>query len=316
MRYAFILNPASGQGKIAKILVPEIQKLIDCNPDKDIRIYYTAGERDAIVVADCIASETEDKVMVFACGGDGTIQEVANGLYGHDNAVMAIVPLGSGNDFARALGGGAKEGGKFKDLAKHLDADIKKIDLIRMTWKEDQEEKSIIVVNGINIGFDGNTAILAHDYKNLPLVSGTGSYILALIKNLIEKKGENLKITADGKEIHNGPLLLATAANGGFCGGGFESCPRADLSNGLLELLIVNNLSRIQFLQLVPKYKNGKILDIDNTNEKYYKYTQAKEIIIKPIAAPTMKFVADGEIYETSELKVEVLPQTLNVTVF
>lgn len=313
MKYAFIVNPASGQGKHGNGLVPEIEKLIDAHPDKDINIYYTQGEKDATVVADCLAKEADGDIVIFACGGDGTIQEVVNGVYGHDNAYLSVIPVGSGNDFARALGGGLKEGKKYLNLESHLDANSVKIDLIKMSWEENGETKSRLVDNGINIGFDGNTCIVASEYKKLPGVSGTGAYILAVAKELIKKDGENLHITADGQEFFNGPLLLATVANGGFCGGGFESCPKADLSDGLLELMAINDMTRINFVSLVPKYKAGKIFDLNNKDNRFFTYTQAKTIVIEPNAAPTMKFVADGEMYETGKLTIEVLPQAINV---
>lgn len=313
MKYAFIVNPASGQGKQRENLEPKIQKLIEDNPNKDIKIYYTQGEKDATVVADCIAKEAKDDVIVFACGGDGTIQEVANGLVGHKNASMAVVPVGSGNDFVRTLGGNEKAGAKYLNLQAQLDAPSKKIDLIKLTWKEGRKEKTTYVTNGINIGFDGYTAITAHEYKKLPGVSGTGSYILAVAKNLIEKKGENIKIMVDDKKFFDGPLLLATVGNGAYCGGGFKSCPNADLSDGLLELFIANDLSRTKFLKLVPKYKSGNIFDIPNEGESIYKYAQAKKIEITPNAAKTMKFVGDGEIFETGKLTVEVVRDALNV---
>lgn len=313
MKYVFIVNPASGQGKHGGGLISQIEKLISEHPDKDISICYTANEKDAIPLADRIAGETEGEVVVFACGGDGTIQEVVNGLYGHDNAALAVIPAGSGNDFVRALGGGVNEGEKFLDLAAHLDAPIRKIDLIKMTWDDNGVERSWMVDNGINIGFDGNAAITAHEVKALPGVSGTGSYIVGVAKNLILKKGENLHIVADDKEFFNGPLLLMTAANGGFCGGGFESCPNADLSDGLMELLAINNMSRVKFISLVPKYQKGKILEIDNPREQVYKYTQAKKIVIEPNAAPFMTFVADGEIFTTGKLTLEIVPDAMKV---
>lgn len=313
MKYAFIVNPESGQGKQRKFLKPKINKLIEDNPDKDIKIYYTRGEKDATLLADIIAKEADDKVLVFACGGDGTLQEVVNGLYGHENAVLGVVPVGSGNDFVRTLGGDMKAGEKYLDLQAQLDASIKKIDLIKLTWTEERKKKTAYVDNGINIGFDGNTCILAHDYKKLPGVSGTGSYILALAKNLIEKKGGDIKIIADGKEYFNGPMLLATVANGAYCGGGFKSCPNADLSDGLLELLVVNDLSRTRFLQLVPKYKSGELLNILDEDDSIYKYTQVKKVEITPKGAKTMQFVADGETFETGKLTIEVIHDALNV---
>ena len=316
MKYAFIVNPASGQGRHKNNLIPQIEELIERRPDKNIKIYYTCSEKDATPLASRIAKEANDEVVIFACGGDGTIQEVANGIYGNENAILATVPVGSGNDFVRALGGGMKKGKKFLNLESHLDANAKVIDLIKLTWQENGEKKEHIVVNGINIGFDGYTAITAHDYKKLPGVSGTGSYILAVGKNLIEKRGEDLKIVADDKELHNGQLLLTTVGNGGFCGGGFESCPRADLSDGLLELLIVNDVSRAKFLKLIPKYKSGKILGVSDEGGALYKYAQVKKVVFTPLKNETMQFVADGEICETGELVVEVLPKAMNVICF
>jgi len=314
MKYAFIVNPASGQGGHGEDLVPEIEKIKASSPEKDIKIYYTMGERDATVIADLAAAEAGEDIIVFSCGGDGTIQEVANGLAGHDNAVLGIVPVGSGNDFVRELGGGAKSGSKYLDLPLQFGGEIKKMDLIRLSWIDNGEEKTRYIVNGINIGFDGNTAILAHDLKKLPGVSGSGSYLLAVAKNLAAKKGQRLRITADGKTFHTGDLLLMTAANGGYCGGGVQSCPNADLYDGRIELLAIKDIPRKKFISLFPKYKAGKVFEVKGI-EDIASYTQAQNIIIEPMLASTMKFVGDGEIFETGVLKVDIVPHALRVLV-
>ena len=314
MKYAFIVNPASGQGNHGDDLLPEIEELIKGNPNRDIRVYSTRGERDATVLADYIAKEANEDVVVFACGGDGTIQEVANGLYGHDNGILGIIPVGSGNDFIREIGKKKKNAGEYLKLGNIFDGMIAMVDLIRMSWIENGEEKTRYVTNGINIGFDGNTAILAHDLKKLPFVSGTGSYLLAVAKNLAAKKGQKLRITADGHNFHTGELLLATAANGGFCGGGVQSCPNADLQDGLIELLAIKDMTRKKFVTLFPKYKAGKIFQIKGV-EDFAAYTQAQNIIIEPMLGPTMKFVADGEIYETGTLRIDVVNRALRVLV-
>lgn len=314
MKYAFIVNPASGQGKHDNSLIPQIEDLIKGNPNRDIKLYSTRGEKDATVLADMIAKEANEDVVVFACGGDGTIQEVANGLYGHDNAILGVVPVGSGNDFIRELGKQKHNTADYLKLYNIFDGMITKVDLIKMSWIEGGEEHSRYITNGINIGFDGNTAILAHDLKRLPLVSGTGSYLLAVATNLAAKKGQKLRITADGQNFHTGELLLATAANGGFCGGGVQSCPNADMSDGLIELLAIKDMTRKKFVQLFPKYKAGKIFSIRGV-EDFAAYKQAKNILIEPMLGPTMKFVADGEIYETGALRIDVVPKALRVLV-
>lgn len=312
MKYAFIVNPASGQGRHENGIVSEIEALINDNPDKDIKLYYTRGERDATVLADMIASEAGDDIVIFACGGDGTVQEVANGVYGHDNAILGIVPVGSGNDFIRQLAKDKHNESDYTDLSLQLTGNIVPLDLIRLSWFEDGEEKSRMITNGINIGFDGNTAILAHDLKMLPMVSGTGSYMLAVARNLAAKKGQTLRITADGKEFHTGRLLLATAANGGFCGGGVNSCPYADLNDGLIELLAIKDLSRTRFVALFPKYKAGRLFEIKGI-EDLAEYTQAKSITIEPMLGPTMKYVADGEIMDTGAVRLDAVPGAIRV---
>ncbi|MBQ0004837.1 MAG: hypothetical protein KBS68_03120, partial [Clostridiales bacterium] len=193
MKYAFIVNPASGQGK-KKDLVAQLNELVESS-SKDIKVYYTAGEKDATVLADAIAREAGDEqVVIFACGGDGTIQEVANGIVGNDNAVLGVVPVGSGNDFVRTLGGGLDEGQKFLDLDRQINGEMIKADLLKMSYIENGETVEKYIVNGINIGFDGNAAITASKAKSYPFISGTMSYIVGVLVNLAAKKGENLRI--------------------------------------------------------------------------------------------------------------------------
>lgn len=317
MKYAFVVNPASGQGKHDGGIVSEIEDLIKGNPNKDIRIYYTRSENDAAYLSGLLSEEAAmsgDEITVFACGGDGTVQEVANGIYGHDNAILGVVPVGSGNDFVRELAKKRGNSSKYRKLPEQLDGMSMHIDLIRMSWIENGEECSRMIANGINIGFDGNTAILAHDLKRLPLVSGTGSYLLAVASNLAKKKGQKLRITADGKNFHTGDLLLATAANGGFCGGGVQSCPNADLTDGLIELMAIKDIPRRKFVSLFPKYKAGKIFRVKGV-EDFVSYTQAKNILIEPMLGPTMKFVGDGEIFETGAVRIEVVPKAIRVMV-
>lgn len=317
MKYAFMVNPASGQGKHDNGIGQDIEDLIRGNPNRDIKVFYTRGERDASYLSGILAEEaalTGDEIVIFACGGDGTVQEVANGIYGHDNAILGVVPVGSGNDFVRQLGIRRGDTKIYRNLPEQLDGMITRMDIIRMSWIEDGEEKSHYITNGINIGFDGNTAILAHSLKRLPLVSGTGSYLLAVAANLAGKKGQRLRITADGENFHTGNLLLATAANGGFCGGGVQSCPNADLYDGLIELLAIKDVPRRRFVALFPKYKAGKIFSVKGI-EDIATYKQAKNILIEPMLGPTMKFVGDGEIFETGALRIEVVPKAIRVMV-
>lgn len=310
MIHTFIINPAAGNGKNSEALIAEIESLQQ-ELNEDIRIFKTVGEMDGSVLASKLAEEAGGEIRIYACGGDGTINEIANGLYGHENAAMGIIPVGSGNDFVRSMD---VDFSAFFDMRAQVNGRDMPIDLLKLTMESDDGTVTErMCINGTNIGLDGNTAIKAHDLKAIPGINGSMSYIVALASNFIMKKGENLSVTVDGAEIYNGPLLLCTAANGRFCGGGFESCPNARLDNGLIELLIVKNISRMQFIKLVPKYKAGRIFSVPGIDE-YIEHAQAEKIEITA-NGDQMKFVADGEIMVCRRMTVEVLPKVLRVVV-
>ncbi len=311
MKFAFIVNPASGQGQHDDSdVVAGLKKLIDEGRD-DIKYYFTEGQLDASVLADAIAKDAApEDIVIVACGGDGTIQEVAGGVYGNDNAILGVYPCGSGNDFIRALGGN-DAAPTYRDFEKLLKGVPMDMDVMRMTYETESGADSRIVVNGINIGFDGNTAIKAHELKMLPGVSGTLSYVLAVAVNFIGKRGENLKVFADDKEIYDGPLLLSTVANGGFCGGGFESCPNADIADGLAEVLVIRDLPRRRLPSLIPKYMKGKLFQIKNIDDIAV-YTRAKKVRVEPNNGE-MRFVADGEEFKTRGIEVEMLEKAIRV---
>ena len=200
----------NGHGDIQKLRISLIEPKAD-QPRQNFGSEALAQLADSIAAA---AEKEGETVNVFACGGDGTIQEIAKGLLNHPNARLGIVPVGSGNDYVRCF----NHPEHFMNMELQLKAGereecLRKVDVLEYTWREGEQEMTDYAINGINIGFDGNTAILAHDLKELPLVHGTGSYLLAVLVNLVKKKGTDLQVFADGKEIHNGPLMLATAAD-------------------------------------------------------------------------------------------------------
>ena len=315
MRYAFIVNPVSGQGGHDNGIVKSINELVLDNKDKDIGLYKSTRPKDAAEIAESLAYESMkagDDIVVFACGGDGTSHEVANGIYGYDNAVMGIVPIGSGNDLAREL---SRERGNYRDylnMNKQLEGSEKEIDVMELSWEEEGQTQKRISVNNINIGFDGNTAVRASELKEKPMVSGSFAYIMAVFSTLVKKEGQSLHITADGEEFYNGPLLLSTVGNGGYCGGGIRSCPFALLDDGQMELMAIQDMPRRKFVRLFPKFRAGRIFEIENI-EDYITYRRAENITIEPLLAETMRFVTDGEVIETGKLNVKIQPRMLKV---
>ena len=315
MRYAFVINPASGKSGRNKDIIKSVEQLIANHIDEDIGIYYTLEPEDACRMADTLALEAMragDDIVIFACGGDGTAHEIANGLYGYDNAILGLVPIGSGNDLCRALSKGKRSYKDYIDLEKQMMGRPREMDVIEISWEENGEEKSCIAINSVNIGFDGNTAIRADELNERMVFSGSLSYLIAVFSTLIKKEGQSLRITADGEVFYDGDLLMATMGNGNYCGGGIESCPRAVLDDGLIELLVVKDLSRMSFVSKFPKFRAGGIFEIKGADDIAC-YKQVREVIIEPLRADEMEFVIDGEVYKTPKIRAEIQPKGITV---
>ena len=315
MRYAFIVNPISGTGKRNKEVIAAAENLIREHMDEDIIICPTNAYENGTKIADTLASEAlkaGEDIVIFACGGDGTAHEIANGMYGYDNAILGMVPIGTGNDLCRALAKGKVNFKEYLDLERQLKGHARDIDVIEVRWMFGSTEKSCICVNGINIGFDGNTAVRATHIHEKTVFKGSLTYLAAVFVTLVEKDGQSLRIKADGELFYDGDLLLATMSNGNYCGGGIESCPNAILDDGLIELMAIKDVSRISFISKFPKFKAGRLFEIRDVDD-IATYKQVKSITVEPLRDENMEFVIDGEVYNTPKIEVEIKPKALRI---
>ena len=313
MKYAFIINPIAGNGKKAEKLCKEIEA-VSFDTEYDIEVRLTTGPGSATSIADRLASaagHAGEEIRIYACGGDGTVNEVANGIYGHANAALGIIPIGSGNDFIRNFGGDRPT--DYRDLMSQLLAEEEAIDVMSYSYKADGVDCRRIGLNSFNIGFDGNVAILATYFNKKTFIGGSLSYGLSIFLNLIEKSGQNLQVTIDGQQLFKGPLMMCTIGNGRFCGGGIESSPKAKLDDGLLDVLVVHRIPRRTVLKVLPKFSKGKLDEIKGI-EKITEFKQGRKIDIIPRSGH-MKFVVDGEITVTDELAIEVKDRAMRVLV-
>ncbi|MBO7217534.1 MAG: BmrU protein, partial [Clostridia bacterium] len=166
MRDVYIINPAAGRLDSTEELTKEIKK---CYGD-DVKILVTEGRGDALLKARAEA-ETGDEVRIFACGGDGTIFEVLNGIVGFPNASIGVIPIGSANDFIKYFGYDSKP--TFLDIKKQKNGTYMPIDLIKAGDK--------YCMNQCCAGFDARVAAQMTKFKRLPGISGSMAYNLALI---------------------------------------------------------------------------------------------------------------------------------------
>ena len=297
MKYHFIINPAAGKGNIADKLSEKIKTACE-KVSADYEIYFTTGVGDAKRYVK--EAFTDGAHSFFACGGDGTLCEVANGIMelpSRESAYMGVVPSGTGNDFVRNF----TKTDNFFDIEAQLAAKPMGIDLIGCN--------DMYAVNMINIGFDCEVVCEKERLQSRKFFPSKLSYVIGLALTLIRKPGVNCRVSMDGGEMTSRKLLLSTYANGEFCGGGFHSNPESSVCNGKINALLVNNVTRRKFLSIVGSYKKGTHLRytdiLSSSLAEKIKIEFEKETNIS----------VDGEVIRAEKLLLSVAKNAVNFLV-
>ncbi len=293
MKHVFILNPASGKGDGAEKLRAGLSAL-KC----DYEVHETTGHLDATEFVRAYCEKYGGEVRFYACGGDGTIKEVAEGIMGYKNASMSVYPIGSGNDFVRYFGGADK----FLDLEAITSAGEVTTDMIKITLADGSVESSI---NVANFGFEACAASIMDKVRRKPIIGGRNSYTTGVVGAIFKAMKNRGKIYADGELINpKGTFILCTAANGSFVGGGYKCAPRASVNDGYLEVCMVRPISIFTLARLIGVYKAGRHLD-DEKFQKYLEYRRVKKLEVK--GDKPFPIALDGECFETTSLCAEVV---------
>ena len=297
MKYIFLINPMSGKRKGIEKLKDSITHA-GTELQKDFEIYVTksVGDAENYVRQSCM--QANEPTTYIACGGDGTFNEVLNGAVGFDNAYVSVIPTGTGNDFCRNF-----EDCDFLNIKSQFNEEYVLCDAIRYKGVVNGQNVEKYCANMFNIGFDCNVADKTSTLKKFPLIKGSLAYFLSIFVMLLKKKGANFKLEIDGREVHNGKLLLTSIANGCYCGGGIKSNPYAKVNDGLMDVNIIKDVPRRMFIPCLPKYMKGTIFDTD----KYAHFAstvQCKNITITP--NEKMRICVDGEIYDSETIEFTI----------
>ena len=311
MRTIFVINPKAGKGKGIDKLV---EKIRNASKKTGIKadVYMTKDVGDGEAFADLIGKETAasaEDVRLIACGGDGTLNEVLNGAIIYENLTVGVVPIGTGNDFCRNF----PDEGDFMDIEAQLTGKVIKCDAIRYSGVMEGKKQTRYCANMFNIGFDCNVVDLTAKLKKYPLISGSFAYLMGVAITYIKKKGAKLRVELDGQVIENGPLLLTAIANGGFCGGGVHSSPYASVTDGIMDVNVIYNVSRLDFLKKFPYYAKGTHMELPDIDHIIYAGT-CRKAKVTPLDG-TMRLCTDGEIVDAGEIEFEMVPAAFNLLV-
>ena len=242
MRHLFIINPAAGKRETTPQLEVLLEKLSFPH-----EVAYTQGEGDARRLTE-EAVERGESVRIYACGGDGTLNEVVNGAAGHSHAAVTNVPKGTGNDFLKIFGPDYRK--LFYDLESLAVGPQVPFDLIDCNGH--------LGIDVVCAGVDARIAEDVHRYKDWRFVSGIGAYILSLLENILFK-GIARPITVRMGDIRweDRPACLLCVCNGRHYGGGFMPVGEAMPDDGVLDMLLVKKVGLLTFLRLVGQYAKG-----------------------------------------------------------
>ncbi len=291
MKHIFIINPAAGKYDRTEEYTEKIEAV--CRPrGLDYEICRSNAPGDCRRIAHEAAAAGEE-VRLYACGGDGTLNEVINGAVGFDNAAVTHFPGGSGNDMIKMF----SETAPFFDLERLLDCDEAQFDLIRCN-----ETHS---ANILSMGLDARIGTEIARYKKLPLLSGHGAYLASTLVNLIKGISQHFVITLDDGTRLDDKFTLICACNGRWYGGGFNPVPDAEPDDGLLEVLVVKKVSTLTASRVIGKYKAGQYRQLP----ELISHHRCKSLTIA-CDKPSVVNV-DGEAVFTGEAKITVRPRAL-----
>ena len=300
MKHLFIVNPVAGKQKPEekmKLISDAIASLDPAQKENAIfELYVTKAPMDA---CDKIRQEAAkgEPLRVYACGGDGTLNECVNGVVGYPNASVTHYPCGTGNDFIKMFG---EERSRFFDLKELVSGVVQPIDVIKCNDRYS--------INICSLGLDARVGTDVHKYSGIPLIGGPAGYVVSLLVNYAKGLSSNMTVHADG--LTCGPELnVVCVCNGRFYGGGFNPTNDARPDDGMMDVLIVSGVNRLTFIKAILGYASGKY-------KKYPQYITYLRTDHLEVRAENREVInIDGEAAFSNNVTFDIIPKGVNFIV-
>ena len=294
MRHLFIINKHSGKNDSYKTIEEQTFGL-------NVDVAYTEHRGHATELAREYVKQSDEPAVIYACGGDGTVNEVIRGVYDLDNCSVAPVPIGSGNDFIRSFDVRREE---FLDVKRLMEGEDISVDLLKCNNR--------ISDNSISVGFDCMVAKNVDKFKRWKLISSSFAYKLSIFYCLFMGRRHNFSIIADGKKLEQkSTYLLSICAKGKYYGGGIKCAPLADNADGKIDFLYVPTVGVLKFISLLPTFVKGD--HINNPKLDFICHDKFSEV--EYISDEPFDIGFDGEIFSVTNAKISVLPKAVKIRI-
>ena len=296
MKHLFIVNPVAGKSKPEdkmRLIHESIGRLPESVRGAEFEIYVTSAPMDAAAKIKDEAKRCGD-LRVYACGGDGTLNECVNGAAGLENVAVTHFPCGTGNDFIRTFG---EEKERFFNLSELMTGEIRPIDIIKCNDR--------YAVNICSLGIDALVGTDVHKYSGIPLIGGPAGYVISLMANYIKGVHQPMTVRVDGMTC--GPELnLVCVCNGRFYGGGFNPTNDSRPDDGLMDVLVASGVNRAKLLGVIMSYAKAKYRRFP----QYITYVRTRHLEVDCRGEEVINI--DGEAAYSKRAVMDLIPGGVN----
>jgi len=304
--YLIIANPNAGGGKVKKdwpIIEPFLKEII-----KNYEVIFTEHRHHAIKLVSTKIEESNYR-KIISIGGDGTVNEVVNGIFTQNTIAtkdiqLGVIMVGTGNDW-----------GKMFDIPLDYEKAISLIpkaktfiqDVGQVSYFVGEQESTRYFINCAGLGFDAlvtETTNKSKDQGN----SSTLSYFKSLIGSLIKYKPVDVKVHIDNREILDGKLFTLSLGIGKYTGGGMQQNPDAVADDGLFDLMLVDKIAKTKLVRKIKKLYDGSIKDIEEVQS--YRVNN-----MKVESDHKLMLEVDGESLGHAPFTFGIIPESLQVII-
>lgn len=302
MKSAVIINPKSASGNTVKMwrdIQASIQRSLG-----NIEVLMTEYPHHATSIAKDIAERKELDCLIIM-GGDGSIHEVVNGLIDENGRVInpnlkiGILNSGRGCDFIRTLGIPVIAG---EAVSKLVDGHTKAVDVGQIKINRGGKIETHYFINSFSYGLGGEVA--KNIQRNESMFSPTTTYFIASTLGFLKSKPFEIEFSINGEKSFKKECMNIFVMNGRYSGGGMHWAPPGRLDDGLLDLIVIEKISKLKLAMVTPKVYDGTFLSV-----KEVKHNQVKTVSIK--AKKDLALEMDGEVTQGKDLEISVIPNAI-----
>ena len=268
-----------------------MEAFASAHPDFNYQIYVTRSTGDATRwTRQWCADHPNHPVRFYACGGDGTLNEVVTGIIGFPNVQITVHANGSGNDYIKYYDSFEA----FSDIARLVEGVPHPVDVMKVNDRYS--------INVCNFGFDAMVCKIGNDVRRKPIIGGKHSYTTGIIRSIFTSRSNYVRMTVDGEPFYDGHMLLCTLGNGRYNGGNYMCAPLSKNDDGLIEINLFKRMSLFKFASLINEYSQGTHINRPDV-QQLMQYRQGT--VVEMASPDPFWLVIDGEMLHSNHYRVQ-----------